>query len=407
MRKLFATVLILALVFTAAGAAFADTPADVAGSKYEEAVNALIEAGVVEGYPDGNFLPENSITRAEACKIAVLAAAEGNRVPAAALVETAAAAAEAFSDVAADFWGAGYIGYAVEQGIVDGYPDGTFRAGADVTYNEMIKMTVAALGYKAADLSGSWPDNYANKAKELGLLEGLSYTDGNAAAVRGDVAILACNGLNTAGAGEPEVPEKPEEPADQPTSPAGFDLKTYRGSIIGVIQSTSSLVNSEGEAVPAVNFLLGQKYAGDVPAKRGSAADAAITALDPADHLDGTLYALKMVKGEATEIATTSAGVTWLNTLKEIVPVTTSSAAFYMIDSIHKDEMMVFKNTSTGAVSYVLFEDTAVVYLLKKDRNNSYYELGDADDIRRHALVRMYDVTKDDDMADVVIIDKR
>ncbi|MDO4551943.1 MAG: S-layer homology domain-containing protein [Bacillota bacterium] len=408
MKKATAFVLVLTLVLGSLGFAFgAGALSDVAGTKYEEAVTALAEAGVVEGYPDGSFLPGNSITRAEACKIVVLAAAEGNRVPAAALEAAAGAAAESFSDVSADFWAAPYIGYAVEQGVVNGYPDGSFRAGQNVTYYELVKMMAAAMGVEEDSLTGQWPDNYESAAETLGLLENVSYTDGNAAASRGDVAIVAYNGSGLA-------PAEEEDPAETPDEDGGdaFDLSKFRGALIGVIQGTESILNAEEESVSAVDFLLGSKYAGTVPAKKNSAADTAIAALDQADYLDGALYALRIVKGEITEIsAVTSSAITWADDCKELTPASalTGGAVFAAVDSIHQDAAVLFSDlTAPGTVEAIGIGETLVVYLLKENSAGLFYELGDIGDVKRNALVRLYDASDDDgEAANIIIVDQR
>ena len=38
---------------------------DIEGTKYEEAINKLVALNTIEGYEDGTFRPENTITRAE------------------------------------------------------------------------------------------------------------------------------------------------------------------------------------------------------------------------------------------------------------------------------------------------------------------------------------------------------
>lgn len=65
----------------------------------------------INGYPDGTFKPDNSITRAEFATI--LAKAMG---------WTANEGAVRFEDAVPD-WARGYIGAAVEKGVINGYED--------------------------------------------------------------------------------------------------------------------------------------------------------------------------------------------------------------------------------------------------------------------------------------------
>ncbi len=54
-----------------------------------------------------------------------------------------------FSDVPETNWAYGVVGKGAAAGIVEGYPDGTFRPTRDVTYGEFIKMAAAAAGLEA------------------------------------------------------------------------------------------------------------------------------------------------------------------------------------------------------------------------------------------------------------------
>jgi hypothetical protein len=150
MRKVLSFILILTLVLSSFSVVFAvenEAPADVKGTTYEAAVAALMAKGIVAGYPDGSFRPESKISRAEACLIVVKSM---NPTEA----ELSAAVNSGFPDLYGYDWAAKYINYAVAKGVVNGYPDGTFRPAEDVTYNEMVTMLVLALGYQRKDLTG-------------------------------------------------------------------------------------------------------------------------------------------------------------------------------------------------------------------------------------------------------------
>lgn len=94
---------------------------------YYEPVRALARAGIVEGYSDGTFQPEDPITRAEFVAIMVryceLAKGTGDT---------------GFSDVASNHWAIGYIKAAKDTGYVKGYPDGTFRPENNLTRAETV-----------------------------------------------------------------------------------------------------------------------------------------------------------------------------------------------------------------------------------------------------------------------------
>ncbi|MFR6380397.1 MAG: S-layer homology domain-containing protein [Evtepia sp.] len=88
---------------------------DVAGTNYELAANTLCTYGMLRGYADGTFHPDNGLTRAELC--ALLTQTMRLRLP-----ETGAT----FSDVAKDSWYAPYIQAAQAAGYASGVGNGRF-----------------------------------------------------------------------------------------------------------------------------------------------------------------------------------------------------------------------------------------------------------------------------------------
>jgi hypothetical protein len=185
MKKILALVLVLSLVLGTFSFAFADghLPEDVVGEDSETAVATLMALGVVNGYPDGTYKPERTVTRAEMAKLLVEAQGYG---------QLAAGATSTFPDVQGT-WAESYVGFAASMGIVQGYPDGTFRPSQPMTVDEAMTMVIRALGYTDESLKGSWPTNYKVKALDLELTDGMSALSGPG--LRGDVAILLYNAL--------------------------------------------------------------------------------------------------------------------------------------------------------------------------------------------------------------------
>ncbi len=200
-KKVLSLVLALTLVLGSFGSVFAadvsaenelkKVPSDVVGTEYEKAVSKLVSFSVLNGYPDGTFKPENNVTRAEFAKILVEALGVGNAAE-------AAKGKTKFADVNAGGydWARGYINVAVGQGLLKGYPDGTFKPEAQVTYAESLTMLVRALGYKDEFLSGSWPGNYIAKAADTGITSGIRFADASGSANRGRVAQLVSNAFD-------------------------------------------------------------------------------------------------------------------------------------------------------------------------------------------------------------------
>lgn len=162
---------------------------DVDNTKYESAVESLEILGIVNGYKDGTYRPEKEVTRAEMAKLLVVAIG----------MDTAAdlyKGTTKFSDVAENHWATGFINIAVDKGIINGYPDGTFAPDAPVKYSEAITMMVRVLGYKTmVEDFGTWPINYIAKAQDLKILKDIEYKNYNYNATRGNVALLIWNGL--------------------------------------------------------------------------------------------------------------------------------------------------------------------------------------------------------------------
>lgn len=110
--------------------AFSDLSAE---EWYDEAIAKAVENGLMYGYPDGTFMPEDSITRAEFAVVVVRFAKIAN-------IEGTVVTEGSFSDVPSDYWALQEIGYAAERGWIDGYPDGTFRPGNPITRAEVVTL---------------------------------------------------------------------------------------------------------------------------------------------------------------------------------------------------------------------------------------------------------------------------
>ncbi len=85
---------------------------------------------IFEGYPDGTFRANQTITRQEFATVLVkatqLKSSDGYNLP--------------FSDVTEETWGINYIKALHENSIINGYPDGSFRPDNKITRAEMFVM---------------------------------------------------------------------------------------------------------------------------------------------------------------------------------------------------------------------------------------------------------------------------
>ncbi len=114
------------------GATFTDVAEDNWAYDYVEYVSA---AGLVEGYADGSYQPEATVTRGQMAVFLAraLASPQGEE----GLADYAPSSPRDFPDVPADFWAWKYIEYCAEQGVVQGYDDGNYHPGSIVTRDQM------------------------------------------------------------------------------------------------------------------------------------------------------------------------------------------------------------------------------------------------------------------------------
>ena len=158
-------------------------------SDYGSAVSVLSSLDILNGYSDGSFKPNATITRAEFAAVVVRAlgmgdAAEGFK------------GATQFNDVPADYWASGYINIASSNGIINGYGDGNFGPDDLVLYEDAIKMVVAALGYNPeAETKGGYPGGYMTIAAREGILNNVKNGSMGQGANRGMVAQMVFNSL--------------------------------------------------------------------------------------------------------------------------------------------------------------------------------------------------------------------
>ena len=164
LKKVLALVLAFACAFTMfAGAASFTDQADISQT---EAVDMLTALGVIQGYEDGTFRPDNTITRAEAAKM-IYTIWNGGNDDASAFV-----GASNFTDVYSGHWAEGYINFCYANGIIAGIGNNRFAPEDNVTGTELAKMLLICMGYQAdkSNLTGtSWVQNTNALATQNGL----------------------------------------------------------------------------------------------------------------------------------------------------------------------------------------------------------------------------------------------
>jgi hypothetical protein len=145
---------------------------DMRGHWALEYVSFLQSRGIIGGYPDGTFRPEEPVTRA-ALAVMILKAKNLNPNPEAAT----------FPDVPRTHWAAGAIGAVRAAGFLQGYPDGSFRpereltrAEAAVVLNKAFQPQPEGSFPAFRDLEGHWAKSDVQQLAAAGIIGG--YPDG-------------------------------------------------------------------------------------------------------------------------------------------------------------------------------------------------------------------------------------
>ena len=160
---------------------------------YEEAVDVISALDIVDGYSDGSFRPDGTLTRGAAAKIIC------NMILGPTTADALSATSAPFSDVPADSVFAGYIAYCAKEGIISGYADGTFRPAGTLNGYQFMKMLLGALGYDS-DIEGftgpNWSINVAKLAIGIDLDDDLEGAfNGSKAVTREEACLYALNTL--------------------------------------------------------------------------------------------------------------------------------------------------------------------------------------------------------------------
>lgn len=141
---------------------------DILGHWAEDAIGSLVASGAINGYSDGTFRPDNTVTRAEFAQILVqamgIAAADSDQI----FVDTG------------NHWGRESIAAAYAAGIISGYGDNRFGPDDLVTREQ-----IAAMVIRAAKLTGP--------SAQLNFADNEAISDW----AKESVAIAVANGLIT------------------------------------------------------------------------------------------------------------------------------------------------------------------------------------------------------------------
>ncbi len=143
---------------------------DIAGSPNMVAIEYLENSGIVEGYSDGTYRPYNTINRAEFTKIIIGAKFGFGYIDSCFQQHPVGDDVSFFSDTPTEAWYAKYICVAKEHGIIDGYPDGTFRPADNINFVEAAKIVVNTFGHTVVEDETTWYKPYVDKLGDLSAI---------------------------------------------------------------------------------------------------------------------------------------------------------------------------------------------------------------------------------------------
>jgi len=135
--------LVLSLAFSPAYAAA--TFPDISGHWAQTHIEHLLGLGLISGFPDGTFKPNQTITRAQAASILA------NEL-------SLTAQAAAFPDVPVAHWANGAIGAIVAHGTMSGYPGGMFKPDQAMTRAEIASVLAIAYGFSQSSATSPFSD---------------------------------------------------------------------------------------------------------------------------------------------------------------------------------------------------------------------------------------------------------
>jgi len=175
-KRIIAVLAIICLMFSLMPAnTFAFQATDISGHWAQVKIQSWIDKGLIKGYPDGTFKPDQDITRAEF--MALVNRAFGYT----------AVAPITYTDVKAGSWYAPEVAKAQAAGYITGYPDGTMKPENPITREEVATIVAriknltsdanAADKYTDASKIGSWSKGQVGAVTSAKIMQG--YPDGS------------------------------------------------------------------------------------------------------------------------------------------------------------------------------------------------------------------------------------
>ena len=204
LKKVLALVLAVVMIMGTVAVASAKDYTDVKNTDtYADAIDILSSLNVLDGFTDGTFKSEGTLTRAQAAKMVAIvhnAATKGIIKGQDGISDLYGNAQNAFTDCTGN-WAVAYINYCRATGLLDGITRTTYAPNSKLTGVQWLKLMLTTLNFdtsKEGYLGAGWDVNVLNRANEIGLLDGLADGwKGNVPVTRGEAAQILVNALNS------------------------------------------------------------------------------------------------------------------------------------------------------------------------------------------------------------------
>ena len=214
-------------------------------------VRAVWVEGIMQGTSESTFAPNEKMTRAQLVTILYrLAGAQGESY----------ADSITFKDVKKNVWYSEPLGWAVQEGLVNGYWDNTFRPNAPVLRQELAKLFSAFIDYAGYEISGNaliesfadaakhpeWAKAYIEDLRVLGLIGGdrAGKFNPQSTATRAEVATIITRLLSAV---------YPEEPVTSEELLVGSWI--YSEDLLTSMDEASQMLFKNGDLVAHYNMV--------------------------------------------------------------------------------------------------------------------------------------------------------
>ena len=195
LKKILALVLALMMVLSVMVTASAASPlekfedAEAINPAYEQAVEVMVAAGILNGMDADTFAPTGTLTRAQAAKLIAYVDMGPNAA------KLPARVTKFVEDVPATYWASGFIAYCTGEGIINGMTETSYDPEGALTVQAYAKMLLCVLGVEGTYTGDYWYIDAINNATEKGLVAGMNVTNWEAELTREEACQMTFNAM--------------------------------------------------------------------------------------------------------------------------------------------------------------------------------------------------------------------